>query len=140
MRQCYLTTRGLQGSRNNIRARGYDTAKFHQKNIDWYVFTNVTDGSYQRSNENQTDASQNKSRQLNLTRDQRDTYRCFYMVYYHMQKLQKKCLKSTCDVNLLSKLSIIFKEWRVMNNGELLFSLYFRYYNTQTFFCYKINN
>jgi hypothetical protein len=27
-------------------------------------------------------------------------------------------LKSTCDVNLLSKLSIIFKEWRVMNNGE----------------------
>jgi hypothetical protein len=26
--------------------------------------------------------------------------------------------KSTCDVNLLSKLSIIFKEWRVMNNGE----------------------
>jgi hypothetical protein len=25
-------------------------------------------------------------------------------------------LKSTCDVNLLSKLSIIFKEWRVMNN------------------------
>jgi hypothetical protein len=27
-------------------------------------------------------------------------------------------LKSTCDVNLLSKLSIIFKEWRVMNNGK----------------------
>ena len=25
-------------------------------------------------------------------------------------------LKSTCDVNLLSKLSIIFKEWRVVNN------------------------
>jgi hypothetical protein len=25
-------------------------------------------------------------------------------------------LKSTCDVNLMSKLSIIFKEWRVMNN------------------------
>jgi hypothetical protein len=25
-------------------------------------------------------------------------------------------LKSTCDVNLLSKLSIIFKEWRVANN------------------------
>jgi len=24
-------------------------------------------------------------------------------------------LKSTCDVNLLSKLSIIFKEWRVTN-------------------------
>jgi hypothetical protein len=23
-------------------------------------------------------------------------------------------LKSTCDVNLLSKLSIIFKEWRVI--------------------------
>ena len=27
-------------------------------------------------------------------------------------------LKSTCDVNLLSKLSIIFKEWRVMNNMD----------------------
>jgi hypothetical protein len=25
-------------------------------------------------------------------------------------------LKSTCDVNLLCKLSIIFKEWRVVNN------------------------
>jgi hypothetical protein len=28
-------------------------------------------------------------------------------------------LKSTCDVNLLSKLSIIFKEWRVMNNVDM---------------------
>ena len=27
-------------------------------------------------------------------------------------------LKSTCDVNLLSKLSIIFKEWRIMNNVD----------------------
>jgi hypothetical protein len=27
-------------------------------------------------------------------------------------------LKSTCDVNLLSKVSIIFKEWRVMNNVD----------------------
>jgi hypothetical protein len=27
-------------------------------------------------------------------------------------------LKSTCDVNLLSKLSIILKEWRVMNNVD----------------------
>jgi hypothetical protein len=27
-------------------------------------------------------------------------------------------LKSTCDVNLLSKLSIISKEWRVMNNVD----------------------
>ena len=25
-------------------------------------------------------------------------------------------LKATCDVNLLSKLSIIFKEWRVVSN------------------------
>jgi hypothetical protein len=25
-----------------------------------------------------------------------------------------RMLKSTCDVNLLSKLSIIFKEWRVI--------------------------
>jgi hypothetical protein len=29
-------------------------------------------------------------------------------------------LKSTCDVNLLSKLSIIFKEWRVMNRWILI--------------------
>jgi hypothetical protein len=29
-----------------------------------------------------------------------------------------RLLKSTCDVNLLSKLSIIFKEWRVMNNVD----------------------
>ena len=32
-------------------------------------------------------------------------------------------LKSTCDVNLLSKLSIIFKEWRVINvdrGGDVL--------------------
>jgi hypothetical protein len=27
-------------------------------------------------------------------------------------------LKFTCDVNLLSKLSIIFKEWRVMKNVD----------------------
>ena len=27
-------------------------------------------------------------------------------------------LKSTFDVNLLSKLSIIFREWRVMNNVD----------------------
>jgi hypothetical protein len=27
-------------------------------------------------------------------------------------------LKATCDVNPLSKLSIIFKEWRVMNNVD----------------------
>jgi hypothetical protein len=49
-------------------------------------------------------------------------------------------LKSTCDVNLLSKLSIIFKEWRVINNvdrAELLFSLYFRYY-AQTFFVTRL--
>jgi hypothetical protein len=31
-------------------------------------------------------------------------------------KLIKQQLKSTCDVNLLSKLSIIFREWRVVNN------------------------
>ena len=31
-------------------------------------------------------------------------------------KRQLKKKKSTCDVNLLSKLSIIFKEWRVVNN------------------------
>jgi hypothetical protein len=33
-------------------------------------------------------------------------------------KETKNTLKSTCDVNLLSKLSIIFKEWRVMNNVD----------------------
>jgi hypothetical protein len=38
-------------------------------------------------------------------------------------------LKSTCDVNLLSKLSIIFKEWRIMNHVDrggviVLFVLY----------------
>jgi hypothetical protein len=27
-------------------------------------------------------------------------------------------LKFTCDVNLLSKLSIIFREWRVVNNVD----------------------
>jgi hypothetical protein len=27
---------------------------------------------------------------------------------------RRKSLKTTCDVNLLSKLSIIFKEWRVI--------------------------
>jgi hypothetical protein len=27
-------------------------------------------------------------------------------------------LKSPCDVNLLFKLSIVFKEWRVMNNVD----------------------
>jgi hypothetical protein len=34
------------------------------------------------------------------------------------EKCVKYILKSTCDVNLLSKLSIIFKEWRVMNNVD----------------------
>jgi hypothetical protein len=38
-------------------------------------------------------------------------------------------LKSTCDVNLLSKLSIIFKEWRIMKHVDrggviVLFVLY----------------
>ena len=49
-------------------------------------------------------------------------------------------LKSTCDVNLLSKLSIIFKEWRVIvlfvllrsHKGKQFYTLYFRYY-IQTF-------
>ena len=35
-----------------------------------------------------------------------------------MQLFVLNNLKSTCDVNLLSKLSIIFKEWRVMNNVD----------------------
>ena len=37
--------------------------------------------------------------------------------YFKMLLGVKRCtanLKSTCDVNLLSKLSIIFKEWRVI--------------------------
>jgi hypothetical protein len=35
-----------------------------------------------------------------------------------MHKLKYIPLKFTCDVNLLSKLSIIFKEGRVMNNAD----------------------
>ena len=46
----------------------------------------------------------------------------FIYTYYTLCRLlgQQGCrtLKSTCDVNLLSKLSIIFKEWRVMNNVD----------------------
>jgi hypothetical protein len=38
----------------------------------------------------------------------------------------------------LSKLSIIFKEWRVMNNGELLFSLYFKYNIHRLFFVTRL--
>ena len=52
-----------------------------------------------------------------------------------------KFLKSTCDVNLLSKLSIIFKEWRVMNNVDrggviVLFVLYILY--TDFFFVTRL--
>jgi hypothetical protein len=39
------------------------------------------------------------------------------MVLMKVPFLNEK-LKSTCDLNLLSKLSIIFKEWRVMNNVD----------------------
>ena len=44
-------------------------------------------------------------------------------IYRHDIRVRSKSkdfidLKSTCDVNLLSKLSIIFKEWRVMNNAD----------------------
>jgi hypothetical protein len=42
-------------------------------------------------------------------------------------------LKSTCDVNLLSKLSIIFKEWSYCSLCTLD-TIY------RLFFCYKINN
>jgi hypothetical protein len=42
--------------------------------------------------------------------------------YIHISKyvidLKFSEIKSTCDENLLSKLSIIFKEWRVMNNVD----------------------
>jgi hypothetical protein len=37
-----------------------------------------------------------------------------YQLYEQQCKLYYKYLKSTCDVNLLSKLSIISKEWRVI--------------------------
>jgi hypothetical protein len=37
-------------------------------------------------------------------------------VYEYGKRSFPYSLKSTCDVNLLSKLSIIFKEWRVVNN------------------------
>ena len=56
-------------------------------------------------------------------------------------------LKSTCDVNLLSKLSITFKEWRVIvlctfkvpqgANNLILCTLDTIH---RFFFCYKINN
>jgi hypothetical protein len=39
-----------------------------------------------------------------------------YEIYRLIQTIFNE--KSTCDVNLLSKLSIIFKEWRVMNNVD----------------------
>ena len=35
-------------------------------------------------------------------------------ILYHKRIGFQQQLKSTCDVNLLSKLSIIFKEWRVI--------------------------
>ena len=47
------------------------------------------------------------------------------------------CLHST-KIHLLCK-SIVKTLHYFFRNGELLFSLYFRY-NTQTFVCYKINN
>jgi hypothetical protein len=37
-----------------------------------------------------------------------------WLIIYYL--IQSSILKSTCDVNLLSKLSIICKEWRVVNN------------------------
>jgi hypothetical protein len=41
-----------------------------------------------------------------------------FIQIYHVWEGYLQKLKSTCDVNLLSKLSINFKEWRVMNNVD----------------------
>ena len=43
-------------------------------------------------------------------------YRCLLRSSRYIDRFSE--LKSTCYVNLLSKLSIIFKEWRVMNNVD----------------------
>ena len=45
-------------------------------------------------------------------------YLSFDLPKFNRSLITKIRLKSTCDVNLLSKLSIIFKEWRVMNNED----------------------
>jgi hypothetical protein len=45
-------------------------------------------------------------------------YRYYVIIAGFDKKKDYKSLKSTCDVNLLSKLSIIFNEWRVMNNVD----------------------
>jgi hypothetical protein len=45
-------------------------------------------------------------------------YLSFDLPKFNRSLITKIRLKSTCDVNLLSKLSIIFKEWRVMNNVD----------------------
>jgi hypothetical protein len=39
---------------------------------------------------------------------------CLRLFDTFLAHLAKDNVKSTCDVNLLSKLSIIFKEWRVI--------------------------
>ena len=41
----------------------------------------------------------------------------FHFAIIHVW-LYASIVKFTCDVNLLSKFSIIFKEWRVMNNVD----------------------
>jgi hypothetical protein len=40
------------------------------------------------------------------------------MTWLSLEGCEDTELKSTCDINLLSKLSIIFKERRVMNNAD----------------------
>jgi hypothetical protein len=40
------------------------------------------------------------------------------MAWLSLEGCEDTELKSTCDINLLSKLSIIFKERRVMNNAD----------------------
>jgi hypothetical protein len=40
------------------------------------------------------------------------------MAWLSLEGCEDTELKSNCDINLLSKLSIIFKEWRVMNNTD----------------------
>jgi hypothetical protein len=45
-------------------------------------------------------------------------YHILCWIFYYLIYEYYEIPKSTCDVNLLSKLSIIFKEWRAMNNVD----------------------
>ena len=63
--------------------------------------------------------------------------------YFKLHKCPYNVLKSTCDVNLLSKLSIIFKEWRVMSNvdrGGVIVLFVLLYFNKVQWVDFKLEN